>query len=598
MYHLYGVTLGLRQINEKEIPSMQKKQKSILASFLVLVALLVSTISLNVAGAHAQSQNSAPNLMKPAQGIKNLSAKVKFAGAVDMQKVPKASPGNAQNDLQVPLLTGISAAQYAKEKSIAAHNTSSPFIPNAFPVGSAGANIPVAQKNFDGLANSNSICPYFKHGCQPPDMALAASSQWIVQGVNMSFGVYDTLDNLLSGWPKNFSQFFGVTESCDPHGPFLYDPRAFYDPNQDRFWVAVLQVEGAFGVGQNCPFASNLWFAVSKTNNPNGVWYVYLLPGGFDGTVSDYTQFGFDDHNVYFNFNQFSPDGSTFEYDQLWVGSKAEFEHPNGSFTMYGYGNLMAPDGTLVDTVQPVESETSPHATSKDALFVSSFNINSGGGNCVNGCSGVILWDFENPFSFGGKVFEVVVPTITYALAPNADQPGCTQCIETLDTRISATPVYHEGLLTFALETAAQNKSQVVPAIFWAQIQPQFVKGHVQSASIYQGGIVGFEGDQAASFGALMPDYNGGLLMVYDTMSSGINPSILYTGRKVTDALNTFEGPGHYLQVGVAPTKDSRWGDYEATSYDGPAYDHIWFASQYSNKKGDWTTRIGEELLG
>src|SRR3954453_5900300 len=93
-------------------------------------------------------------------------------------------------------------------------------------------------------------------------------------------------------------------------------------------------------------------------------------------------------------------------------------------------------------------------------------------------------------------------------------------------------------------------------------------------------------GDQAASFGALIPDYNGGLLMVYDTMSSGINPGILYTGRQVTDPPNTFQGPGHYLQVGLAPTTDSRWGDYEATSYDGPNYDHIWFASQYSNKKG------------
>lgn len=577
---------------------MHKKQKSALASFFVLAALLISALSVNTVSAYGQSQKSAPAplLMQQATGYKSLSTKVTFDGEVDMQKVPKATPGQAQNDQQMPLLTGTTAAQFAKEKSSAAHNTSSEAIPNAFPAGAVGANIPVASKNFDGLANSDSICPYFKHGCQPPDMALAASSKWILQGVNMSFGVYDTLGNLLSGWPKNFSQFFQVGAPCDPNGPFLYDPRAFYDPNQDRFWVAVLQVEGAFGVGKNCQFQSNVWFAVTRTNNPNGIWDVYNIFGGFDGTVSDYIQFGFDDHNVYFNLNQFSPDGSTFEYDLLWVGTKAEFEHPSGGYSLAGYGNLQSPDGTLVDTVQPVESETSGHSSSKDALFVSSFNINSGGGNCVNGCSGVILWDFEDPFSFG-KVLEVVVPTITYTLAPNADQPGCTQCIETLDTRISATPVYHEGLVSFALETAAQNKSQVVPAIFWAQILPQMVKGHVRSASIYQSGIVGFEGDQAASFGALMPDYNGSLLMVYDTMSSGINPSILYTGRHVTDPPNTFEGPGHYLQVGASPTTDSRWGDYEATSYDGPSYDHIWFASQYSNKRGDWTTRIGEDQL-
>jgi hypothetical protein len=459
---------------------MQKKQKSVLASFIVLAALLLSVVSINVVSAHGSNQKSGPTplLMKQAQGYKTLSTKVTYAGEVDMQKVPKATPGQAQSDQQMPFLSGTSDAQYATEKTSAAHNTSSEVIPNAFPAGAAASNIPVAQKNFDGLANSNSTCPYFKHGCQPPDMALAASSQWIVQGVNMSFGVYDNLGNLLSGWPKNFSQFFQTGVNCDPNGPFLYDPRAFYDPNQDRFWVATLQVEGAFGVGKNCPLTSVLWFAVTKTNNPNGIWYVYFVPGGFDGTVSDYTQFGFDSQNVYFNMNQFSADGSTFEYDQLWAGTKAEFEHPNGFYVLYGFGYLQAPDGTLVDTVQPVESETSGHSGLKDALFVSSYNINSGGGNCVNGCSGIILWDMQNPGSYKQKLLEVVVPTATYALAPNADQPGCTQCIETLDTRISATPVYHEGLLSFALETAAQNKSQVVPAIYWGQILPQIVKGH------------------------------------------------------------------------------------------------------------------------
>jgi hypothetical protein len=38
-----------------------------------------------------------------------------------------------------------------------------------------------------------------------------------------------------------------------------------------------------------------------------------------------------------------------------------------------------------------------------------------------------------------------------------------------------------------------------------------------------------------------MPDNNGNLLMVFDTMSNTLDPSIQYTARHTTDAHGTFE---------------------------------------------------------
>src|SRR5205823_7267652 len=63
-----------------------------------------------------------------------------------------------------------------------------------------------------------------------PDQALAASPNWVLQGVNTSFAVYSTTGTLQAGWPKNAQNFFGIPNpgSCDTHGPFLSDPRAFY----------------------------------------------------------------------------------------------------------------------------------------------------------------------------------------------------------------------------------------------------------------------------------------------------------------------------------------------------------------------------------
>ena len=110
-----------------------------------------------------------------------------------------------------------------------------------------------------------------------------------------------------------------------------------------------------------------------------------------------------------------------------------------------------------------------------------------------------------------------------------------------------------------------------------------------------QNAVLSFSGDRAASFGTLMTDSTGDALMVFDSMSSTINPGAYYVSRLATDPPNTF-GPAKVLKKGLVPTFDSRWGDYEATSWDG-APDNIWFASQFSNSAQDWSTIIGRTKI-
>ena len=87
-----------------------------------------------------------------------------------------------------------------------------------------------------------------------------------------------------------------------------------------------------------------------------------------------------------------------------------------------------------------------------------------------------------------------------------------------------------------------------------------------------------------------MATSSGNLLMVFDTTSSSIDPSIMYATRLTTDTKGKFES-ALYLKKATVPTSDQRWGDYEATSYDGSS-NNTWFSSQYSN--GDWATFIGK----
>src|SRR5437588_3318598 len=102
------------------------------------------------------------------------------------------------------------------------------------------------------------------------------------------------------------------------------------------------------------------------------------------------------------------------------------------------------------------------------------------------------------------------------------------------------------------------------------------------SASLLQSGLVFFGGDNAASFGALMPDEEGDLFMVFDSMSSTISPSISYLARRVTNTLGVFHDSGLFLIKSFTPTNDFRWGDYSATSYDGFSTDNVWIAAEYS----------------
>src|SRR6266850_40803 len=160
-----------------------------------------------------------------------------------------------------------------------------------------------AKASFIGQQSSATTCSYFGPGCNPPDMAVAASTQFVLQGVNSQFEVLDTSGNIQAGWPVSAQAFFGVPNVTDKHGnpcdtahlsqPFMSDPRALYDPADKHFWAAMLQVENGLGIAPDCPFKSVYYVAVSQTGDPRGKWNVYEFNMSLDGEfAADFTQIG------------------------------------------------------------------------------------------------------------------------------------------------------------------------------------------------------------------------------------------------------------------------------------------------------------------
>jgi hypothetical protein len=474
--------------------------------------------------------------------------------------------------------------------------------------------------SFIGQQASATTCSYFGKGCNPPDMALAASPQWVLQGVNTQFEVLDTSGNVQPGWPVGAQAFFGVPNvtmadgetPCDvahKSQPFVSDPRALYDPIDGRFWAAALQLENGIGIAPDCPFKAVYFVSVSQTSDPSGTWNVYEFemsmgqhPIGTQNLIADYTQLGINRDAVYFSANMFTDTTGQFPYAELFEANKAKMEKGQGHFTADGFFNLRANGPGLNATTGPFLADTMNPALNVDTsaggteVFVDLLDgpdpvSGHGCTSAADACKGLILWKMTNPVGHdhGGSapvLTGTYVPNVKpYVFSPPADQPSCNACVDALDLRVTATPVVRGGNVYAGWETAINNGTQIVPGIEWAQVSI--------SDSSAESGYYNFSGDTAVSFPALMPDGNGNLVMLFDLMSHTVFPQTRYV---IREGRGQFTGQGVLIKAGEDSYRPQlcgtlhgvppapficRWGDFSASSFDGQG--GIWVAGEYAN---------------
>jgi hypothetical protein len=576
------------------------RRKKRLAIAAVTATFVVGGLSTGVAGQQLVSAKTVPVTFTATPFTAPTVAHYTVTPAQRSVAPAKAASGGSSQD-QLPDLSPKHPRLGQSARS------ASPTSGASAPALAPALSVPPTTSSFIGQQGSSTTCSYFAQGCNPPDMGLGASPTFVLQGVNTQWEVLNPAGTVQPGWPVSAQRFFNVPnvtngkKPCDTaheSQPFLSDPRAMYDPSAQRFWAAMLQVEGGLGIAPDCPFKSVYFIAVSQTSDPNGSWNVYEfdMAAGAD-FAADYTQVGFNGNAFFFSANMFGNHGGF--YAEILEANKAQMEAGLASFSADGFRNLQAtgPGTTtqtgafLADTVQPVQTIGSGSA---DGLFVDTID----GPDLMNGhfcssaadaCKGLAMWRMANPVghdSGGGA------PTLTGTYLPNtqpfffppaADQPSCNACVDALDLRVTATPVLRNNTIYAAWETGLDNGTQVVPTIEWGQIG---LGGQSPSTTT---AYFGFSGDTAASFGALMPDSQGNVVMLYERMGHTIFPEARYTTRGAGQA--NFAAPGQLLKAGEASYRPTlcgttalpvcRWGDFEATSNDGAG--HIWFAGEYTN---------------
>lgn len=556
----------------------------------ILIAVVILTLSLSI----TFGKSASSNLVKADASIDasiedGNTASIGDAQTVVLDQLPQAEPSTQLQPQEVRPHTGVSAEELLALKQQASSQGVTPINePLSAPeMSTEGTPLtPGAFANFAGLSEAGWI---------PSDMALAVGQNYVVQVVNESIAVYTKAGVIQAGYPKSLQTFL-----CGGCGNSVFDPRAFYDWQNGRYVVIADQDNGTSA-------SSTFYVAASQTNNPLGAWWIYPLTYGGVDDFGDFPTLGFDSEGIYTCESTFSNSTGYFVNNKCFIIPKASV-YAGAAFSYYWFSGFNV-GGTLVDSIQPVKTvETNkPRAE----FMVNSFNILSGGGQCYLGCSGVVVWAISNPFAFqrGGPAPTVsgwVVPTSTYVLPPDADAPGCPGCVATNDTRISAQPTYNAGSIWTAVVTGVG--SPAVPGILWWEIGVSLDDNGggctgkwlnycpvLNNAYLKQQGLYWYSGS-AAYFPAIQPDAENNVMMTMAYSNSTTPPSVVYSGRRIDQTLNTFHDGGVYLVVGTGSMNTwNRWGDYFATGIDETAKPwRMWIAGQVNTGLNFWGTRIGE----
>lgn len=176
-----------------------------------------------------------------------------------------------------------------------------------------GVGIGANFRGTNALAGESTFVPPDSMGAVGPDrVMLLVNGRYELYTKNPSMTGID--GDPIVGQASDLSQFWlglGLTiENHDTGGGFAFDPRVTYDPVEKRWYAASID-------GKD-PVTNSVFFAVSKTSNPENGWDAFEWqgnvknePGSIDeDNWADFPMLGFDGENVYISTDNFNSGGS------------------------------------------------------------------------------------------------------------------------------------------------------------------------------------------------------------------------------------------------------------------------------------------------
>lgn len=452
---------------------------------------------------------------------------------------------------------------------------------------------------------------------EPPDQGLCVGRGFVVEAVNNAIRVFDTHGNALAG-VEGLSSFFGLATEFNRTtgvvGPFLSDPKCYYDRQSGHWFVSELMQDTGTNTGATGRSFNML--AVSKTTDPTDAFEVFkydVTDDGLHGTANhagcpcfgDQPLLGADKYGIYQSTNEF---GSGLNGAQVYAISKAKLIAAAISSTArlpvvvhIDASQQLVPFGGLSYSIQPA---TSPGGNEEERdpgveFFLSALQFGNPGFEVYD--NRIAVWALTNTRSLNNAHPVVnlsfnVLHSETYGQPDPANQmkgpiplgksvKNPEELINTNDDRMNQV-VYAGGLLYGGVNSKLAVAGESQTGIAWFAVRPSFRGPNLTGQVVHQGYVAIRENN--AYFPSLGINSEGNGVIAFSISGDTHFPSAAYVVIKEGHAspFVHIAGAGQDPDDGFTgyPAENGktgnvgRWGDYSAAVADG---NQVWFATEY-----------------
>jgi len=445
---------------------------------------------------------------------------------------------------------------------------------------------------------------------EPPDQGLCAHHGVVLEGVNLAVRVFTTSGIVLSP-SVSLNNFFGLPPAVNTghnpptYGPFISDPKCYYDAQTGRWFFTALQIDtnpytGAFGN------RSSQLIAVSQTSDPTGNYGLFSFDTTNDGQNStpvepscpcfgDQPRIGADASGFYISTDSYpihgtfnSNGGEIYAMSKQGLAAAATGAAPAPTLVAIHVGAVPI-GGYPANAVQPATTpEGGAYAPDREH-FLSTPDFNGFATSGGAGANAVVLWTLSNTSTLASPspsvtLTDAILPSEPYVPPVNALQkPGPRPLgdssptaplppLSVNDDRMQQVEYLHGQLLSSLSTGVGPNGTANRSGVAWFVVSPQSNGGVVSRQ-----GYVAAPGATTLLYPAIGLDSAGLGAMTFSLSGPTYYPSAAYMLFNTTAPAGSINlsGPGAgpedgftcYAKEGFGPA--CRWGDYSAASSDG-----------------------------
>ncbi len=453
-----------------------------------------------------------------------------------------------------------------------------------------------------GFSGINAVTSGQRNGfdVEPPDQGLCAFHGVVMEQVNLAVRIFTDRGTPLTH-AVSLNDFFDQPPTFNPttkrFGPFLSDPRCYYDAQVGRWFSTALSIDlnaktGAFGQ------RSSLLIAVSATSDPTGNYAIFAVDttdNGNAGTArlahcpcfGDQPRIGADANGFYVSTDIYpihglfnSHGGALYAVSKTGLAAAAD-NGPVPALVSIHVGATTI-DGYPANALQPAQTPPGGAYAPNTEYFLNTPDFNGFATSGGKGAQAVVLWALTGTGSLNAahpdvRLTHALLPSEPYAppvaaqqqfgphpLGTSQDQPLPRLSVN--DDRMQQV-IYTAGLLASSLNTGVgAGGTATRSAAAWFVVRPSAGSTDVTGSVVRQGYVAVAEGSVA--YPAIGLNAAGTGAMVFTLTGERFFPSAAYIPFTVSGP----EDVVHVSALGVAPEDGftcypagvCRWGDYSA----------------------------------